>query len=181
MNKSCFRTASSSFRKQLQSVNSGIEHKETIGTSLQIRKILLLQMIKDIQNEAKYLNGFELLVSYEDHRKEGIILSISELNNMFISQPFKRNNLQSAEQNERENQSTKSSHDIDFWNSKKHKRNCDTSNNNNEKLKLRGKSKQRRKMRKELLGRYDVSNYDDQSIEYLIQNLIKLEKSLIAE
>ena len=136
LNKSCFRTASSSFRKQFQSVNSGIEHKETIGTSLQIRKILLLQMIKDIKNEAQYLNGFTLLVSYEDHRREGILLSISEL---------KR------------------------------------SNHNKEKLKLRGKSKQRRKMRKELLGRYDVSNYDDQSIEYLIENLIELEKSLIAE
>ena len=143
------------------------------------RKILLLQMIKDIQNEAKYLNSFALLVSYEDHRNEGIMLSISELNNMFISQPLKANNLQNVNQNEKEHQSTRTGHN--FWGTRKQKRNCDTSNHNLEKLKVRGKSKQRRKMRKELLGRYNVSNYDDQSIECLIQDLIKLEKSLIAE
>ena len=135
-------------------------------------------MIKDIQNEAKYLDGFTLLVSYEDYRKEGIILSISELNNMFNSQPFKANNFPNVKQNEKENQSTRTGHD--FWNTKKQKKNCDKFNGNKEKLKLRGKPKQRRKMRKELLGRYDLSNYDDQSIEYLIQNLIELEKSLIA-
>ena len=131
-----------------------------------------------MQNEAKYLNGFTLLVSYEDRRKEGVILSISELN-MFISQPLKANSLQNVEQNKKEHQSTRTSHD--FWNTKKQNRNYDTSIHNKDKLKLRGKSKQRRKMRKELFGGYDVSNYDDQSIEYLIQNLIKLEKSLIVE
>ena len=172
-------TATASSDKQLQSINSGIESKETIGDSLHTRKILLLQMIKDIQNEAKYLNSFTLLVSYEDHRKEGIMLSISELNNMFISQPLKAKNLQNVKQNEKEHQSTRTGHN--FWGTRKQKRNCDTSNHNLEKLKLRGKSKQREKMRKELLGRYNVSNYDDQSIECLIQDLIKLEKSLIAE
>ena len=98
---------------------------------------------------------------------------------MFVSQPLKRNKVQNAKQNEREHHTTRSGHH--FWNSKTQKRNYGKSNHNNEKLKLRGKSKQRSKMRKELLGQYDVSNYDDQSIEYLIQNLIKLEKSLMKE
>ena len=174
-------TTTSSFDGQLHSVNSGRAHQETIGASLQTRKILLLQMIKDIQNEAKYLKGFKLLVSFEDHRKEGIILSISDLNSMFISQPLERNYLQNTKQKEKEYQSPRRGHYNLFWNTKKHKRSFDKSNHNNEKLRLRGKSKERRKMRKALLGRYDVSNYDDQSIEYLIQNLIKLEKSLIVE
>ena len=138
-------------------------------------------MIKDIQNEAKYLKGFKLLVSFEDHRKEGIILSISELNNMFTSQQLKGNNLQNTKQKEKEHQSTRRGHGLPFRNIKKQKRNCAKSNHDNDKLKLRGKSKERRKARKALLGRYDVSNYDDQLIEYLIQNLIKLEKSLVVE
>ena len=165
-----------------QSINSRrAKHQKTIGTSLQTRKQLLFQMIKDLQNEAKYLKNLKLLILFEDHRQEGIILSISELNSRYISKTLKLIHVQNVEERGIEPHHTRGGHDVIFSNTKKQNRKGDKSNHNAEKLKFKVKPTERRRMRKELLCRYDVSNYDDQSIEYLIENLIKLEKSLIAE
>ena len=165
-----------------QSINSGrAKYQKAIGTSLQTRKQLLFQMIKDVQNEAKYFKSLKLLILFEDHRQEGIILSISELNSKYISKTLEHIHVQNVEERGIEPDHTRGGHDVMFSNAKKKNRNGDKSNHNGEKLKFKGKPTERRRMRKELLCRYDVSNYDDQSIEYLIENLIKLEKSLLAE
>ena len=173
-------------RKLKQSENlptSVNENKITndIGTSLRTRKLLLFQMIKDVQNETKYLKSLKLLIFFEDHRQEGIILSISELNSMYESRPIALNDVQKVRQEVSKPHHARSGHDFKFVNAKKQNRNEDKSNHHDKRLKLKGKLKERRRMRNELLCRYEVSNCDDQSIEYLIENLIKLEKSLIVD
>ena len=100
---------------------------------------------------------------------------------MYVSRPIALNDVQKVRQEVIKPQHARSGHDFKFVNAKKQNRNEDKSNHNDQKLKLKGKLKERRRMRNELLCRYEVSNYDDQSIEYLIENLIKLEKSLIVD
>ena len=134
-----------------------------------------------LQNEAKYIKSFKLLIIFEDHRQAGIIPSRLELNIKQLSKPLKVSHVQNIKQKEIEPHHTRSGHGFIFSNTKKQTRNGDKSNNSDKILKLRGNPKERRRMRKELLCRHDVSNYDDQSIEYLIENLIELEKNLIAE